>query len=81
MLALKDGMTGFCELVLKSVAKKEVTVQALMDWFKRYGVVLLWVSDQISHLNNEVREKVWKVLAAQHYFVTAYHPCQGPLRS
>lgn len=26
-------------------------------------------------LNNELREKVWKVLAAQHYFVTAYHPC------
>nr|CCA22183.1 AlNc14C147G7406 [Albugo laibachii Nc14] len=46
VLVLEDGMSGFCEFVPTTMANTAVTVQAILDWFKRYGVVLLWVSDQ-----------------------------------
>nr|CCA15461.1 transketolase putative [Albugo laibachii Nc14] len=49
-----------------------VTVNALMDWFNRHGVVLLWVPNQGSHFLNEVMEKLRKLLGAQHHCVTAY---------
>lgn len=49
-------------------------IQALMDWFKRYGVVFLWVSDQGSHFKNAVIGKLRKILGAQHHFVMAHCP-------
>ena len=41
VLVLKDGMSGFCEFLPTTVANTAVTVNALMDLFKRYGVVAL----------------------------------------
>lgn len=39
----KNGRSGFCELVPTTVKDTEATVQALIDWFKRYGVVFFMV--------------------------------------
>lgn len=50
VLTLKDGISGFCEFVSTTAANTELTVQALMDWFKQYGVIFLQVSDQGSEL-------------------------------
>ena len=74
VLVLKDGMSRFCEFIPTTVANTTVTFNSLMGWFKRYGIVLLWVSDQGSHFKSEVMEKLRKLLGAQHYFVTAYCP-------
>ena len=74
VLVSKDGMSGFCELLPERMANTEVAVQVLLDWFKRYGAVLWWVSDQGSHFKNEIMEHLRKMLGAQHHFVTAYCP-------
>ena len=74
VLVLKDGMSGFCEFVPTTMANTAVTFHALLEWFKRYGVVLLWVSDQGSHFKNTVVDKFRNILGAQHHFVTAYCP-------
>lgn len=46
VLVLKDGMSGFCELIPTSMANTEVTVKELLEWFKRYSVILWWISYQ-----------------------------------
>nr|CCA27531.1 AlNc14C568G12167 [Albugo laibachii Nc14] len=74
VLVLKDGMSGFCEFVSTTMTNTAVTVPALLDWSKRYGVVLLWVSDQDFHFKNTVMDNLRKILGAQHHFVTAYCP-------
>nr|CCA21015.1 AlNc14C109G6335 [Albugo laibachii Nc14] len=74
VVVLKDGVSRFCEFISTTVANTMFTVNSLLDWFKRYGVVLLWVSDQGSHYKNEVMKKLRKLLGLQHHFVTAYCP-------
>ena len=74
VLVLKDGMSGFVELVPCVSCVDQEVVDALGDWFKRYGPVYQWVSDQGSHFKNQAVEGVRKVWGAQHHFVTAYCP-------
>jgi len=45
-----------------------------MEWFKRYGVVDVWVSDQGSHFKNEVCKQLSEALHAKQEFVVAYTP-------
>jgi hypothetical protein len=74
VLVLKDGMSGFAELVPCKTCTAEEVVDALGDWFKRYGPVHQWVSDQGAHFKNKAVEGVRRVWGAQHHFVTAYCP-------
>ncbi|GMF39033.1 unnamed protein product [Phytophthora fragariaefolia] len=46
VLVLKDDMSGFVELVECSAATASETADALLAWFKRFGVVTQWVSDR-----------------------------------
>ena len=39
ILCLKDGYDSYCELVSCTSCNTEAAVEALMEWFKRYGVV------------------------------------------
>jgi len=74
VLVIKDAMSGFSELIACSSCTAEACVDALCEWFKRYGPVSLWVSDQGSHFKNQVMESMAKMFAATHHFVTAYCP-------
>ncbi|KAJ8558819.1 hypothetical protein ON010_g8630 [Phytophthora cinnamomi] len=74
VLVLKDDMSGFVELVPCSAATSSEVFIALTDWFKRYGVVNQWVSDQGSHFKNTLIELLRRKLGAHHHFVTAYSP-------
>jgi transposase InsO family protein len=74
VLVLKDGMSGYVELVACLQATSDTAYQALIDWFKRFGVVHQWVSDQGAHFRNQLVEKLQRALGAQHHFVTAYTP-------
>lgn len=73
VLVLKYDMSGFCESVTTTVANTEVTVQALMNRFKRYGFVFLEVLVQGSHFKMQLLF-YFENLGAQHHFVTAYCP-------
>ncbi|KAE9051957.1 hypothetical protein PR001_g948 [Phytophthora rubi] len=74
VLVLKDGMSGYVELVACLQATADTAYQALIDWFKRFGVVHQWVSDQGAHSRNQIVERLQRALGAQHHFVTAYTP-------
>jgi hypothetical protein len=74
VLVLKDGMSGFVELVPCDGCAAEDVVKALCDWFKRYGPVHLWVTDQGAHFKNRAVNGMQKAWGAEHYFVTAYCP-------
>ncbi|KAJ0392975.1 hypothetical protein P43SY_009109 [Pythium insidiosum] len=74
ILVLKDGMSGFVELVACVHATADAASQGLLDWFKRFGVVRQWVSDQGAHFKNQVIEHLQTSLGAHHHFTTAYTP-------
>lgn len=67
-------MSSFVELIACETADARVVCEALVDWFKRYGVVRQWVSDQGSHFKNQVMDMLRKVVGSQHHFTTAYCP-------
>jgi hypothetical protein len=49
VLVVKDGMSGFVELIACVSATSDEVYHGLMDWFKRFGVVPQWVSDRGAH--------------------------------
>ena len=80
VLVMKDGLSHFVELVGCDSTGSEVVVEALLDWFKRYGIVPTWVSDQPTHYKNAVVASLTKRLQSSHHFVTAYCPwANGPV--
>jgi transposase InsO family protein len=72
VLVLKDGFSGYVELVPSRLCTTDVVVQALLDWFKRFGVVEAWVSDQGAHFKNVVMTELAKIVGAHHQFSPAY---------
>ncbi|KAE9282551.1 hypothetical protein PR003_g27380 [Phytophthora rubi] len=74
VLVLKDGMSGYVELVARLQATADTAYRALIDWFKRFGVVHQWASDQGAHFRNQIIEQLQRALGAHHHFVTAYTP-------
>lgn len=74
VLVIKDDYSHFTELVGVEAATAEATARALQDWFKRFGIVQQWVSDQGSHFKNKVIEALQKHWGAAHHFTTAYTP-------
>jgi transposase InsO family protein len=74
VLVIKDAMSGFLELVACGSCTAEECVEALRDWFMRYGPVFQWVSDQGSHFKNQAVDVMAKLFGASHHFVTAYCP-------
>ena len=74
VLVIKDGMSGFSEFIPCRGCTAEDALHALNDWFKRYGPVFLWVTDQGSHFKNRAITALQKVWGVEHHFVTAYCP-------
>lgn len=74
VLVLKDGMSGYVELIACAQPNADQVYLSLIDWFKRFGVAHQWVSDQGAHFKNQVIEKLQRALGAHHHFTTAYTP-------
>jgi transposase InsO family protein len=74
LLLLTDDLSGYLWLVPCRTADAAATVDALMQWFAVFYVVLLWISDKSSHFKNEVVQRVQKELKAKHHFSTANCP-------
>ena len=64
-------MSDFSEFLTTTTASTEVTDQALLDWIKRYGIVLWRVSDQGVYLKTESMRRFHKPKGANHHSVTA----------
>jgi len=74
VLALMDNFSRFVELVPAASADTEVVAMALLDWFKRFGVVKNWFSDQGTHFNNELLQRMKVLLRCDHHFTAVYAP-------
>ncbi|GMF57946.1 unnamed protein product [Phytophthora fragariaefolia] len=74
LLVLKDHATHFCELVVADSADSRVVVDALLDWYSRFGLPPLWVSDNGTHFKNEVISELCRRLRIQQTFTPAYCP-------
>jgi transposase InsO family protein len=74
VLVLVDEFSRFVELVPAVSATAEVTALALLDWFKRFGLVLEWESDQGTHFLNDLMRRMQELLRCTHHFTVAYAP-------
>ncbi|OWZ21848.1 hypothetical protein PHMEG_0003542 [Phytophthora megakarya] len=74
ILVLKDNLSGFVELIECERPTSNVAYHGLLGWFKRFGIVHQWISDQGSPFIGELVDKFRVLLGAQHHFGTAYTP-------
>ncbi|KAE9344078.1 hypothetical protein PF008_g9395 [Phytophthora fragariae] len=74
VLVLKDELTHYCELVPCDAPTSTVTVTAVLDWAKRFGLPSMWTSDKETHFKNKLMEKLRDRLKAVHTFVPVYTP-------
>jgi len=74
ILIIKDDASGFCELTPSESPTTETTITALMEWFKRYGIAKMWISDQGTHFKNQLMCELRHLLGGDHHFVTAGVP-------
>jgi hypothetical protein len=72
VLVLMDGFSKFVELVPAVTDDAQTVVNALLDWFKRFGVVNFWVSDRGTHFTAAVMAGLRTALGAHHHFTATY---------
>ena len=53
-----DDFSGFKELIPAENADHLAVVKALLNWFARFGVAHIHVSDRGSHFKNKVMEEL-----------------------
>lgn len=71
---LKDELTHYCELVATDAPTSSVAAEAVLDWFKRFGMPEEWVSDIGSHFKAHMMEELAGRLHATQKFVPVYTP-------
>jgi hypothetical protein len=74
ILVLLDDFSRFAECIACDAATAAHVVTALLDWFKRFGIVHQWSSDQGSHFVNDIMAQLADRLRADHHFTVAYAP-------
>jgi transposase InsO family protein len=74
VLVLKDELTHYCELVACDAPTSIVTVTAVLDWAKRFGLPSMWTSDKGTHFKNKLMEQLRDRLKTVHTFVPVYSP-------
>lgn len=74
ILVMKDDFSMFTQLEAYAEADADSTVESLMNWFSRYGIVERWQSDNGGHFKNKVMKAMAKKMSAAHHFTTAAAP-------
>lgn len=74
LLVLKDDFSQFVELVPSCSADAEVVVESLLNWFSRFGMVPIWISDQGTHFKNVVMKELSRRMKTKHHFTPVYSP-------
>jgi len=80
ILVIKDDLSHFGELIPCLEATAFVVAEALLDWYKRFGLALYHTSDQGTHFKNQVISELNRLMQTEHHFVTAYiHQANGTI--
>ncbi|GMF48246.1 unnamed protein product [Phytophthora fragariaefolia] len=74
VLVFKDELTHYCELAATDPPTISVAAEAVLDWFKRFGLPEEWVSDNGSHFKAQVMEELAGRLHATQKVVPVYTP-------
>uniref|UniRef100_H3GV27 Integrase catalytic domain-containing protein n=1 Tax=Phytophthora ramorum TaxID=164328 RepID=H3GV27_PHYRM len=74
VLVLKDKLTHYCELVACDSPTSAVAATAMIDWYKRFGMLQIWMSDQGTHFKNELMAELSQRLKGVQTFVPVYTP-------
>ena len=74
VLVLKDDFNSDVWLIPCCAANAETTVKSLIKSFSAFGTVPRWVSDQHSHLKNEIVGGLREKTHGFHHFTVSYCP-------
>ena len=65
-----DGLSHYCELVPASKQPDDATaVTAMLDWFSRFGVPSVIMSDGPRHFKNKIMQLLVERMTARHHFI------------
>jgi transposase InsO family protein len=74
VLVLMDEATHYVELVACDSPTAEVVAAAMLNWYSRFGIASVWVSDSGSHFKNKVIADLNRRLKTRQQFILAYTP-------
>lgn len=74
LLVLKDAATHYTDVVVYKSPTVEVAAQAVLDWYSRFGLPNVWVSDSASHFKKKVTRELCVRLKAEQRFIMAHCP-------
>ncbi|GMF38684.1 unnamed protein product [Phytophthora fragariaefolia] len=77
VLALKDDLSHYCELIACQNVNGLVAATAVLDGYKRFGLPELWQSDNGSHFRNTLMEDLKARLGALQRFSSNWIPETG----
>lgn len=66
MLIIKNDFSSYVWLFPFESSDASSTVDAIMEWFSSFGVVIQWASDQGSHFKNEFVAEFNEKLRGSH---------------
>src|SRR5690606_10077856 len=68
---IRDGFTGYCELVPCVDQTAATAAAALLAWMGRFGNPITWVGDRGPHFYNELLAEIGRRRGVEHHFTTA----------
>ena len=72
ILTMQDSFSRYVELTPARSAESGVVVQAILNWYARFGHAKRWITDGGSHFCNEVLSELRRLCNADHHVVVAY---------
>lgn len=75
LLVLKDGLSNYCWLKPTHSANAEHVAKILAKWIQIFSALEIRVSDQRSHLKNEVISEIARTHHMCHHQTVAYSSC------
>ena len=74
VVVLQDVFSGLVEWIPATAANHFAVADALIQWYSRFGMPLIHVSDQRYHFKHKVVKKFNRILQINHHMTTAYSP-------